>query len=549
MALQIAIAQINASVGDLAANAQKLHQAAAKAAGKGADLLLTPELSLVGYPPEDLLLRSSFLRRTQQVLDELVEKSKDFPSLTYLIGYPKETDSSVYNAALVFRNGAILGHYAKLQLPNYAVFDEQRYFQPDGAPFVLEVKGVKLGINICEDVWFSRAAAMAKAEGAQALLVMNASPFHINKQNERLEVVRANVARHKIPTAFCNLVGGQDELVFDGDSFAVDSEGHVTARAARFKEDLCIWSFDELSHRFEGEMTQEIDADQQAYEALVLGTRDYVLKNGFHGGLVGLSGGIDSALTLAIAADALGPDQVTAVIMPSRYTAAMSVEDARTCARALGVQAQEISIESAYTAFEQGLAPSFKGLEPDLTEENLQSRIRGTYLMALSNKMGRLVLTTGNKSEMAVGYCTLYGDMVGGYAVIKDLLKTAVYRLSRLRNSRSLQKGGPEVIPERIITRAPTAELRFDQTDQDSLPPYDVLDDILQRFVERGESLLAIASAGHSHEVIEQVMGLLRRSEYKRWQAAPGPRISPRAFGRDWRFPLTNRFSEKELFS
>ncbi|MEK9812586.1 MAG: NAD+ synthase [Bordetella sp.] len=549
MALQIAIAQINASVGDLAANAQKLHQAAAKAAGKGADLLLTPELSLVGYPPEDLLLRSSFLRRTQQVLDELVEKSKDFPSLTYLIGYPKETDSRVYNAALIFRNGAILGHYAKLQLPNYAVFDEQRYFQPDGAPFVLEVKGVKLGINICEDVWFSRAAAMAKAEGAQALLVMNASPFHINKQNERLEVVRANVARHKIPTAFCNLVGGQDELVFDGDSFAVDSEGHVTARAARFKEDLCIWSFDELSHRFEGEMTQEIDADQQAYEALVLGTRDYVLKNGFHGGLVGLSGGIDSALTLAIAADALGPDQVTAVIMPSRYTAAMSVEDARTCARALGVQAQEISIESAYTAFEQGLAPSFKGLEPDLTEENLQSRIRGTYLMALSNKMGRLVLTTGNKSEMAVGYCTLYGDMVGGYAVIKDLLKTAVYRLSRLRNSRSLQKGGPEVIPERIITRAPTAELRFDQTDQDSLPPYDVLDDILQRFVERGESLLAIASAGHSHEVIEQVMGLLRRSEYKRWQAAPGPRISPRAFGRDWRFPLTNRFSEKELFS
>ncbi|MGA0792610.1 MAG: NAD(+) synthase, partial [Burkholderiaceae bacterium] len=328
-----------------------------------------------------------------------------------------------------------------------------------------------------------------------------------------------------------------------------DGEGHVTARAARFKEDLCIWNFNSLSHRFEGGLVHEPDADQQAYEALVLGTRDYVLKNGFRGGLVGLSGGIDSALTLAIAADALGPDQVTAVIMPSRYTAAMSVEDARACARALGVQAHEIFIESAYAAFEQGLAPAFKGLEPDLTEENLQSRIRGTYLMALSNKTGRLVLTTGNKSEIAVGYCTLYGDMAGGYAVIKDLLKTMVYRLARLRNARSLEQGGVELIPERIITRAPTAELRFDQTDQDSLPAYEVLDDILGRFVERGESVLTIESAGHSQEVIEQVMGLLRRSEYKRRQAAPGPRISPRAFGRDWRFPLTNRFSEKELFS
>jgi NAD+ synthase (glutamine-hydrolysing) len=549
MALQIAIAQINASVGDLAANAQKIHQAAAKAAEKGADVLLTPELSLVGYPPEDLLLRPSFLRRSQQVLDELVEKSQEFSSLTYLVGYPREIEGRVYNAALIFKNGSVLGHYAKLELPNYAVFDEQRYFQPDGAPFVFEVKGVRLGVNICEDVWFPRAAAMAKAEGAQALLVMNASPFHVNKQNERLAVVRANVARHKIPTVFCNLVGGQDELVFDGDSFAVDGEGQVTARAARFKEDLCIWSFNGLGHHFEGELTDELDTNHQAYEALVLGTRDYVLKNGFRGGIVGLSGGIDSALTLAIAADALGPDQVTAVIMPSRYTAAMSVEDARACAQALGVQTHEISIESAYTAFEQGLAPAFKGLAPDLTEENLQSRIRGTYLMALSNKTGRLVLTTGNKSELAVGYCTLYGDMAGGYAVIKDLLKTMVYRLSRLRNARSLKHGGVEVIPERIITRAPTAELRFDQTDQDSLPAYDVLDDILERFVERGEALGAIQSAGHSQDVIEQVMGLLRRSEYKRRQAAPGPRISPRAFGRDWRFPLTNRFSEKELFS
>ncbi len=549
MALQIAIAQLNASVGDLAANVQKIHQAAAQAVDQGADLLVTPELSLVGYPPEDLLLRASFLRRSQVVLDELMEKSKAFPSLTYLVGYPREIDGRVYNAALVFKNGLTVGHYAKLELPNYAVFDEQRYFQPDGAPLVFDVKGVRLGVNICEDVWFPRAAAMAKAEGAQALLVMNASPFHINKQAERLAVVRANVSRHKIPTVFCNLVGGQDELVFDGDSFAVDSEGQVTARASRFKEDLCVWAYNQANQSFMGAVTPELDTDNQAYEALVLGTRDYVLKNGFKGGIVGLSGGIDSALTLAIAVDALGPDQVTAVIMPSRYTADISIEDARACAQALGVKTQEINIESVYQAFEQGLAPSFQGLVADLTEENLQSRIRGTYLMALSNKTGRLVLTTGNKSEMAVGYCTLYGDMAGGYAVIKDLLKTTVYRLSELRNGLSVAQAGIPVIPQRILTRAPTAELRFDQTDQDSLPPYDVLDDILRRFVERGESVADIASAGHSQAVIEQVMGLLRRSEYKRRQAAPGARITPRAFGRDWRFPLTNCFSEKELFS
>lgn len=549
MALQIAIAQLNASVGDLAANAQKIHQAAAQAVNQGADLLVTPELSLVGYPPEDLLLRASFLRRSQVVLDELVEKSKAFPSLTYLVGYPREIDGRVYNAALAFKNGLTVGHYAKLELPNYAVFDEQRYFRPDGAPLVFDVKGVRLGVNICEDVWFPRAAAMAKAEGAQVLLVMNASPFHINKQAERLAVVRANVSRHKIPTVFCNLVGGQDELVFDGDSFAVDSEGQVTARASRFKEDLCVWAYNEATQSFIGAVTPELDADNQAYEALVLGTRDYVLKNGFKGGIVGLSGGIDSALTLAIAADALGPDQVTAVVMPSRYTADISIEDARACAQALGVKTQEINIESVYQAFEQGLAPSFQGLAADLTEENLQSRIRGTYLMALSNKTGQLVLTTGNKSEMAVGYCTLYGDMAGGYAVIKDLLKTTVYRLSELRNGLSVAQAGTPVIPQRILTRAPTAELRFDQTDQDSLPPYDVLDDILRRFVECGESVADIASAGHSQAVIEQVMGLLRRSEYKRRQAAPGARITPRAFGRDWRFPLTNCFSEKELFS
>jgi NAD+ synthase (glutamine-hydrolysing) len=403
-------------------------------------------------------------------------------------------------------------------------------------------------VNICEDVWFARAPALSRAEGAQVLLVMNASPFHLDKQAERLAVVRAHVSRHGLPVAFCNLIGGQDELVFDGDSFALDAKGEITARARRFTEDLLMLRYEPASGRLEGSMAPELSVEQQAYHALVLGTKDYVLKNGFSGALVGLSGGIDSALTLAIAADALGAAAVTAVIMPSRYTADISVEDARACAQALGVETHEISIEPSYAAFTESLAPVFAGRPADLTEENLQSRIRGVLLMALSNKTGRLVLTTGNKSEIAVGYCTLYGDMSGGYAVIKDLLKGWVYRLSRMRNALRPGCDGKPVIPERIITRAPSAELRDNQTDQDSLPPYDVLDDILMRFVEQGQSVAEIAQSGHSREVITQVMGLIRSSEYKRRQAAPGARITRRAFGRDWRFPLTNRFSEKELF-
>lgn len=548
MALTIALAQINSTVGDLPGNAHKIMQVAHKAAAQGADLLVTPELSLVGYPPEDLLLRPSFLRRSQQVLDDLVSQSKQLSDLTFVVGYPRQVNDQVFNAATVFRNGEVLGHYGKLELPNYAVFDEQRYFDPDGAPCVFGCKGVRLAINICEDVWFPRAPALARAEGAQVLLVMNASPFHLNKQAERLQVVQSNVSRHSLPVAFCNLVGGQDELVFDGDSFALDAKGAVTARANRFSEDLLMLQFDPPTASLIGSLQPEMSAEYQAYHALTLGTHDYVRKNGFTGALVGLSGGVDSALTLAIAADALGPDAVTAVIMPSRYTAQISIDDARACAKALGVQTHEISIEPAYDALVASLAPAFAGLEPDLTEENLQSRVRGVLLMALSNKTGRLVLTTGNKSEIAVGYCTLYGDMAGGYAVIKDLLKGWVYRLSRMRNALRSGVDGSLVIPERILTRAPTAELRDNQTDQDSLPPYDILDDVLMRFVEQGQTVAEIESSGHSREVIAQVMGLIRGSEYKRRQAAPGARITRRAFGRDWRFPLTNRFSEKELF-
>lgn len=548
MSLHIALAQINATVGDLTGNAQKIMQAAQQARDQGADVLVTPELSLVGYPPEDLLLRPSFLRRCQQVLDEMVAQSKGFGSLIFVVGYPRQRDAHVFNAATVFQNGEILGHYGKLELPNYAVFDEQRYFHADGAPLVFTCKGVRLSVNICEDVWFARAPALSRAEGAQVLLVMNASPFHLDKQAERLAVVRAHVSRHGLPVAFCNLIGGQDELVFDGDSFALDAKGDITARARRFSEDLLMLRYERESGRLEGSIAPELSVEQQAYHALVLGTKDYVLKNGFSGALVGLSGGIDSALTLAIAVDALGSEAVTAVIMPSRYTADISVEDARACAQALGVETHEISIEPSYAAFTESLAPVFAGRPADLTEENLQSRIRGVLLMALSNKTGRLVLTTGNKSEIAVGYCTLYGDMSGGYAVIKDLLKGWVYRLSRMRNALHPGHDGKPVIPERIITRAPSAELRDNQTDQDSLPPYDVLDDILMRFVEQGQSVAEIEQSGHPREVIAQVMGLIRGSEYKRRQAAPGARITRRAFGRDWRFPLTNRFSEKELF-
>jgi NAD+ synthase (glutamine-hydrolysing) len=468
--------------------------------------------------------------------------------LAVVIGHPRQVEGRVVNAATVARDGKVVGVYGKLELPNYAVFDEQRYFVPDGAPLVFEADGRKLGVVICEDVWFGRAAAMAKAEGAEGLLVLNASPFHLNKHAERLAVVRRHVSRHKIPAFFCNLVGGQDELVFDGDSFVTDAAGEVIAKAKAFVEDDLIVSLQPAGSLAGAAPVASLSAEAQIYQALVLGTRDYIRKNGFAGGIVGLSGGIDSALTLAIAADALGPENVTAVMMPSPYTSEMSLVDARACAKALAVELHEVSISPAYDALSQSLAPLFKGMAADTTEENLQSRIRGVMLMALSNKTGRLVLTTGNKSEMAVGYCTLYGDMAGGYAVIKDLTKGWVYRLSNMRNQHKTGVDGQLVIPQRIIDRPPSAELRPDQVDQDSLPPYDVLDDILVRFVEQGQSTAEILAAGHDRETLSKVYRLVRSSEYKRRQAAPGVRITPRAFGRDWRFPLTNRFLEKEIF-
>ena len=548
MSLQVLVAQVNATVGDVTGNSDKIKAAARRAVASSASVLLTPELSLVGYPPEDLILRPAFLRRSQEVLDELVETSKSWPGLAVIVGHPRVHNGHVFNAATVFRDGVVLGVYGKLELPNYAVFDEQRYFQADGAPLVFEAQGVRFGVNICEDIWFPRGPAMAKAEGAQVLLVLNASPFHLQKDIERQDVVRRHINDKGLAAVMCNLVGGQDELIFDGDSFASNPDGSLAARARRFVEDDLLLSISAEGLIEPGLIAADLSPDAQAYEALVLGTRDYVHKNGFKGGIIGLSGGIDSALTLAIAVDALGADQITAVMMPSAYTAPMSLEDAKACAGALGVSLQEIPISSAYAAFEASLAPLFEGLAADTTEENLQSRIRGVLLMAISNKTGRLVLTTGNKSELAVGYCTLYGDMAGGYAVLKDLLKRQVYSLSRMRTQRCPGSNGQPVIADRILSRPPSAELRPDQTDQDSLPPYDQLDDVLHRFVEHGHSVAELLEAGFRRELLSQVIRLVRSNEYKRRQAAPGPRISKRAFGRDWRFPITNRFTEKEFF-
>jgi NAD+ synthase (glutamine-hydrolysing) len=545
--LKVAIAQINSRVGDLAGNSDKIFAAAQAAQGQGAQIVVTPELSLTGYPPEDLLLRPAFLAACDQALQALAERLKVLSDIAIVVGHPRAREQHVFNAASVFRYGKVIGSYGKLELPNYAVFDEQRYFSPDGAPCVVEINGLKIGINICEDVWAARAPAMARASGAQVLLSLNASPFHLDKQHERMQVVRSNVSKLGLPIVFCNLVGGQDELLFDGGSFVLNGRGDVVARAKQFEEDLLITDIfpgAAADQQQPSRIEPELSIEQQAYQALVLGTRDYVRKNGFTGAVIGLSGGVDSALVLAVAADALGPEHVRAVMMPSPYTAQISLDDAAACAKALGVQLDQIDIAPLYQQFKSSLAPVFAGRAADTTEENIQARVRGTLLMAISNKTSALVLVTGNKSEMAVGYCTLYGDMAGGFAVIKDLFKGMVYRLCHERNRIAIAQGAGPVIPERILTRPPSAELRPDQVDQDSLPPYDKLDDMLHRYIELGETRDQIIAAGHDAGDVDRVLRMIRINEYKRRQAAPGVRISQRAFGRDWRYPLTNGFSE-----
>jgi NAD+ synthase (glutamine-hydrolysing) len=549
--VKVALAQINATVGDLVGNRQRIVDAARAAYAQGARLVVTPELCLCGYPPEDLLLRPAFMQACAQALADCASALADLEGLHVVVGHPHQFGDQAdvrsksvtvprrANAASVLSAGRIVATYAKRELPNYQVFDERRYFasgrDTGQRPVVFEVQGLKFALLICEDAWFDEPAASAKAAGAQVLCVLNASPFHLDKHAER-EVLMAERARAVgLPLLYAHLTGGQDEIVFDGSSFAVDAQGRLAARAPMFEEALSLVEVTAGEVRGQIAPLQSIEA--QAWSALVTGVRDYIGKNGFPGVIIGLSGGIDSAIVLAIAVDALGADRVRAVMMPSPYTADISWIDARDMARRLNVRYDEISIVPMFEAFKASLHAEFAGMPEDATEENIQARIRGTLLMALSNKFGSIVLTTGNKSEMATGYCTLYGDMAGGFAVIKDVAKTLVYRLANWKNAQ-----GPEVIPQRIITRPPSAELRPDQKDQDSLPPYEVLDAILQRYMELDQSIDDIVAAGLARADVERVARLIKVNEYKRRQAPVGIRITHRAFGRDWRYPITSKF-------
>ena len=557
--IKVALAQINATVGDLDGNALRILEAARQAHGAGAQLLLAPELALCGYPPEDLLLRPAFMRACATTLEALAVELAGFKGLHVVVGHPHQfgdhgdvrTKSTAqplrFNAASLLAGGRVVGTYCKRELPNYQVFDERRYFasgrDAGQAPLVFDVGGVQVGVLICEDAWFDEPAQAAKAAGAQLLAVINASPFHVDKAEER-ETRMANRARAvNLPLLYVHLVGGQDEVVFDGASFAVDARGEIRMRAPSFDVALAYAEVD--GPRVSGSLHDLPAQEPQVWAALVMGVRDYLGKNGFPGAIIGLSGGVDSALVLAVAVDALGADKVRAVMMPSPYTADISWIDAREMAERLGVRYDEIAIAPMFDAFRTGLAGQFAGLAEDTAEENIQARIRGTLLMALSNKTGSIVLTTGNKSEMATGYCTLYGDMAGGFAVIKDVAKTLVYRLCDWRNRQPTLRAdgtvGP-VIPERILTRAPSAELRPNQTDQDSLPPYEVLDAILALFMEEDRGVDEIVGAGFERATVERVTRLIRLNEYKRRQAPVGIRITHRAFGRDWRYPITSKF-------
>jgi len=550
-AVKVALAQVNATVGDLAGNGRRIVDAARQAYEQGARLVLTPELGLCGYPPEDLLLRPAFMHACAEALADCARALADLPGLFVVVGHPHQfgergdvRSNSVsvpqrYNAASVLTEGKVLATYCKRELPNYQVFDERRYFASGRdarqGPVVFEVQGLTFGLNICEDAWFDEPGQAAKAAGAQVLCVINASPFHLGKLAEREDRMAERARALSMPLLYAHLEGGQDEVVFDGASFALDAAGAVAARAPMFEQALTIIEF--AAGVPSGKIAPVLSLEAQAWAALVVGVRDYVGKNGFPGVIIGLSGGIDSALVLAIAVDALGADRVRTVMMPSPYTADISWIDAREMAQRLGVRYDEISIVPMFEAFKAGLAEEFKGLAEDATEENIQARIRGTLLMALSNKFGSIVLTTGNKSEMATGYCTLYGDMAGGFAVIKDVAKTLVYRLAIWKNAQ-----GFEAIPERIITRPPSAELRPDQTDQDSLPPYEVLDGILQRYMEGDQGLDEIVAAGFAPADVERVTRLIKINEYKRRQSPVGIRITHRGFGRDWRYPITSKF-------
>ncbi|MDM0045595.1 NAD+ synthase [Variovorax dokdonensis] len=556
MTLKIAIAQLNFVVGDLSGNARRIIDAARTAHAQGAQVLLTPELSICGYAAEDLFLRPAFITGCDEAVRTVARETAGLKDLTIVVGHPsghsvRGRSVSVqmrHNAASVLREGRVLETYAKRELPNYQVFDERRYFTPGQGICVFEAGGVSIGLLICEDAWFEEPARLAREAGAEVLAVINASPYHVGKEGERVERMAERARAVGAPLVFAHLVGGQDEVVFDGASFALQPDGTTAMQAPSFREQV---AFVDLV-RAEGglrvgagqALAPQRDALAQLWDSLVMGVRDYIGKNGFPGAILGLSGGIDSALVLAVAVDALGKDRVRAVMMPSPYTADISWIDAREMSQRLGVRYDEISIKSTFESFKAALAGEFAGLAEDATEENIQARIRGTLLMALSNKFGSIVLTTGNKSEMATGYCTLYGDMAGGFAVIKDLLKTTVFALARWRNANDPYGTGASPIPERIITRPPSAELRPDQTDQDSLPPYEVLDGILARYMQDDESVDDIIAAGFDRAVVERVVRLIKINEYKRRQAPVGIRVTHRSFGKDWRYPITSKFNE-----
>lgn len=531
-ALKIAIAQINFLVGNIAANIQHIIDTANTARKLGAELIVFPELTVTGYPAEDLLFRKDFIIKANNAIYSLAEQIKD---IAVVVGYPELDGDKLYNSAAVLNNGVILANYRKQALPNYGVFDEQRYFAEGSAPCVFEFNGVFIGLTICEDVWQGGIIADTKQAGAELLLTLNASPFNAGKINQRETVICEQIKTAEIPLLYVNQIGGQDELIFDGASFVANAQGEIIFRAAEFEEQISVISFQDGDFVASHCMPQH-EETASIYHALVLGIKDYVRKNGFSGAILGLSGGIDSALVLALAVDAIGADKVEVVLMPSRYTQDMSNEDALLEANALSVKHHIIPIEPAVTAFTAMLADTFAGTKKDTTEENIQARCRGVILMAMSNKQGKLLLTTGNKSEMSVGYATLYGDMAGGFAPIKDVPKLLVYALANYRNSLS------PVIPERVITRPPSAELAPDQVDADSLPPYDILDPILERYVEQDQSADDIIAAGFKREDVARAISLVDRNEYKRRQSPPCIRITTRAFGRDRRYPITSGY-------
>ena len=535
--MKIGLAQINPTVGALQVNRDKIAHFIQQAEAQQLDLLLFPELALTGYPPEDLLFRQGFVERAEQMVEELAPLSKN---TTVLLGYPRYQQNALFNSAAVLVGGEIAQIYDKQILPNYGVFDEKRYFRAGNKTCVINVAGEKVGVSICEDIWQAQPVAGLAAAGADIIVNINASPYHVGKQHERLQTLHARYAEVQLPIVYLNLLGGQDELVFDGHSFAINQAGQIVMQMPGFAETMGVIESDALFAATTDYAAEDEDEDAVVYAALLLAIRDYVTKNGFSGVVIGLSGGVDSALVLALAADALGADQVEAVMMPSRYTSDMSLQDAKACAENLGVRYDEISIEPAFQAILSSLAPLMtdpgEPWQPDVSQENIQARCRGMMLMAISNKQGKLVLATGNKSEMSVGYATLYGDMVGGFAPLKDISKQRVYRLCRYRNRQQL------VIPERIITRPPSAELAHDQKDVDSLPDYPVLDAILACYLEQEQSAESIVAQGYDAAQVQDVVGKVNRNEYKRRQAAPGVKITRRALGRERRYPITNQY-------